>query len=298
VVVNRDGGERNLACVRSLIAQGVRPEHVVFVDNGSTDGAADALERAWPGVRCLRNRENLGYGHGNNRGIEHALARGAAFVFLLNNDATVPTDALPRLLDVLASEPDVGIVGPRILYPEPSGLVWCAGGVMTYRQNLSAMIGHRCPDGPRYRVTREVDYVAGCAMLVRRAVFERAGLLDGDFFGYHEDVDFCLRARAEGFRVLVAGEIVVYHAPHSTTGGGYNARRKYMMGVNTVWFLRRHGTPLRWLSFLLFDVLTLPAVLAFRSLHGEGRAVLAKARGTLDGLRGRRVDPVKVFRDF
>jgi hypothetical protein len=297
VVVNYNGGERNVACVRSLGAEGIPPEQVAFVDNGSTDGSATALERAIPGVLCLRNAENLGYGHGNNRGIREALARGAEFVFLVNNDVTLPPGTLARLLAAFEAGDDLGIVGPRVLYPPPDGRVWCAGGLMTYRQNLSTMLGHQRPDGPEYRVTRAVDYVAGCAMLVRRQVFERAGLLDGDFFGYHEDVDFCLRARAAGFRVQVVGSAAAHHAPHSTTGGGYNSRRKYMMGVNTVWFLRRHGTPARWLSFLVFDVLTLPAAWAFRALRGEGGAVLAKARGTLDGLRGLRVDPRRVFRD-
>jgi GT2 family glycosyltransferase len=296
VVVNLDGGERNLACVRSLVAEGIAPERIVFVDNGSSDGSVAALRAAFGGVRCLCNERNLGYGFGSNRGIREALERGAEFLFLVNNDVTLAPGMLARLLEALGRERALGIVGPRVLYPEPSQLVWCAGGLMTYRQNLSTLIGHRRPDGPEYHVTREVDYVAGCAMLVKRAVFERAGLLDGDFFGYHEDVDFCLRARAAGFGVRLVGDVACRHAPHSTTGGGYNPRRKYMMGVNTVWFLRRHGTPARWLSFLAFDVLTLPAAWAYRALRGEGGAVLAKARGTLDGLRGRRVDLDAVLR--
>lgn len=297
-MVNLDGGERNLVCLGSLASEGIPAERIVFVDNGSSDGMLAAVARAFPGVHCLRNERNLGYGHGNNRGILEALARDAGFLFLVNNDVTLPAGTVARLLAAFGEQDDLGIVGPRVLYPEPSTLVWCAGGRMTYRQNLSTMIGHRRPDGPRYRVTREVDYVAGCAMLVRREVFERAGLLDGDFFGYHEDVDFCLRARAAGFRVVVVGDVAARHAPHSTTGGGYNARRKYMMGVNTIWFLRRHGTPARWLSFFLFDILSLPAAWIFRCLRGEGDAVIAKARGMLDGLRGRRVDPLRVFRDF
>ena len=160
---------------------------------------------------------------------------------------------------------------------------------MTYRQNLSEMIGHREPDGPAYRSTRSVDYVPGCAMLVEREVFERVGLLEGAYFAYHEDVELCMKAREAGLEVLVVGEVAAHHAAHSTTGGGYNELRKYMMAVNTVWFLRRHGTPGRWLSFLVFDVLALPLVWLRRLPSGQGRAVLAKARGTWDGLRGRRV---------
>ena len=126
-------------------------------------------------------------------------------------------------------------------------------------------------------------------MLVRRALFERAGLLDGDYFAYHEDVEFCMKAREAGFEVRLVGEKRALHDAHHSTGGGYNPARKYMMGVNTVWFLRRHGTPARWASFLLFDVASLPFAWLARAWRGEGAGVRAKALGTLDGLCGRRV---------
>ena len=289
VVVNWNGGEKNLSCVRSLLAQGIAPGHLVFVDNASSDGSLERVRAEFPGLAFLVNPENQGYGHANNRGIAAALERGAELVFLVNNDVTLENGAFLPLLRALEREPAVGIVGPRILLEQEPDLLWCAGGRLTYRANLSRMIGHREKDGPEFQRTIEVDYVPGCAMLVRRAVFDRAGLLEGDYFAYHEDLEFCLKAREAGFRVLMVGETAASHDAHASTGGGYNQLRKYMMGVNTVWFLRRHGTPARWLSFFVFDVLSLPFVWIFRALRGEGRAVLAKARGMLDGLRGKRV---------
>ncbi len=289
VVVNWNGGQQNLACLRSLLEQGLAPRRIAFVDNASSDGSAEAVERGFPGLRVLRNDRNVGYGHGNNRGIELALGEGARFVFLVNNDVTLPAGALARLLREIEQESGAGIVGPRVVLARHPERVWCAGGRLTYGANLSRMIGHGRPDGPGYHRTLAVDYVPGCAMLVRREVFERVGLLDGDYFAYHEDLDFCLKAREAGFRVLVIGAVAARHDAHSSTGGGYNRLRKYMMGVNTVWFLRRHGTPWRWFSFFVFDVLSLPFAWSFRALRGEGGAVLAKARGTLDGLRGRRL---------
>jgi GT2 family glycosyltransferase len=289
VVVNWNGGERNLVCLRSLVAQGLAPAEIVFVDNASTDGSRERVAEAFPGLTVLRNERNEGYGDATNRGIAHALAHGAEFVFLANNDLRLPDGALAELAAALERAPGVGIVGPRIVYEKDPGTIWAAGGRMTFRQNLSTMIGHRAPDGPRYRRTLDVDYVPGCAMLVRRAVFERVGLLEGDYFAYHEDVELCLEARAAGFGVRVVGETLAYHDAHGTTGGGYNPRRKYMMGLNTVRFLKKHGTPWRWGSFLVFDVLSLPAAWLVRAPRGEGGAVLAKARGMLDGFRGRRV---------
>jgi GT2 family glycosyltransferase len=273
--------------VRSLLEQGMAPARVVFVDNASTDGSPERIAQEFPGVVVLRNASNLGYGHGTNRGIEHALAAGARRVLLVNNDVTFPAGTVAGLEDALAA--GAGIVGPRVLLADPPDRVWCAGGVLTFRANLSSMIGHGRPDGAEYLVTRDVDYVPGCALLVARPVFERVGLLEGDYFAYHEDVEFCWKAKRAGFPVRVIGALAAVHDAHSSTGGGYNRLRKYMMAVNTVHFLRRHGTPWRWLSFLLFDVLTLPFAWLFRAFRGEGAAVLAKARGTWDGLRGVRV---------
>jgi len=294
VVVNWNGGYSNVLCLRSLVAHGVDEEHVVFVDNGSSDGSIERVACEFPRASILRNARNTGYGDGTNQGMKHALELGAELVFLVNNDVVVDPSTLPALVRVLDERPSVGIVGPRIVYASRPQVLWSAGGRMTYRQNLSELIGHDTPDREEYRRTLSVDYVAGCALLVRRSVVEEIGFLDGEYFAYHEDVDFCLKAKEAGHDVLVVGEVRALHDAHQSTGGGYNRRRKYMMGVNTVWFLRRHGTPLRWASFLLFDVLTLPFVWCYRAVRGESGAVVAKARGTWDGLRGVRVSPEAV----
>ena len=287
VVVNWNGGDKNLVCLRSLLAQGLPAAHIVFVDNGSDDGSREAVAAAYPGLILLANTSNEGYGHGTNRGIEHALARGAERVFCVNNDVTLPVGTLSGLEAALAR--GAGIVGPRVLFEHPPDRIWCAGGVLTFRTNLSTLLGHGKLDAPEFQVTRDVDYVPGCAMLVTRAVFARIGLLEGAYFAYHEDMEFCWKAKQAGFPVRVIGELSARHDAHASTGGGYNPLRKYMMAVNTVHFLRRHGTLGRWLSFWLFDVASLPFVWLYRVMRGEGRAVLAKARGTWDGLRGRAV---------
>ena len=296
VVVNWNGGEDNLACVRSLLDQGLAQAQVVFVDNASRDGSTEAVEAAFPGLTVLRNARNLGYGHGNNRGIEAALEAGAEAVFLANNDLVLPAGALAALEAALEARPEVGIVGPRVLYRDEPSMVWAAGGWLTFRHNLTTLRGHREPDGPEWQTSLDVDFVPGAAMLVRRAVFERAGLLDGEYFAYHEDADFCLAASEAGFGVACIGAVSALHRTHAATGGGYNPRRKYMLGVNTVWFLRRHGTPVRWLRFVLFDVLSLLPLLLLEACRGRARAVLAKARGMYDGLRGRRVTAETVER--
>lgn len=297
MVVNWNGGDANLPCLRSLLEAGIPAQRIAFVDNASSDGSLARVVAEHPDLRVVENARNEGFGHGANRGIDLALAEGAGRVLLLNNDATLGEGALDLLEAALDGDPAVGIVGPRILHASDPGRLWAAGGTLTFRQNLTTLIAFGAPDGPEWRRSFDVDYVVGCAMLVRREVFERAGTFDGAYFAYHEDVELGVAAAAAGFRSRTVGEAAAYHDAHTSTGGGYNARRKYMMGVNTVWFLRKHGTPVRWLRFWLFDVLTLPAVWLVHALRGEGAAVRAKARGTWDGLRGRRVTE-DVLRSF
>lgn len=289
VVVNWNGGDQNLSSIRSLLDQDLPEQAIVFVDNGSTDGSRERVLNAFPGVRLIANRDNLGFGDGVNQGMRLALELGAAYVFLSNNDIEFPPGTLRLLQQSLEENPAFGVVGPRVLYKEDPGRVWAAGGTLSYRQNLTTLIAHRRPDVAELHRTFVVDFVPGCALLVRRAVLEEAGLMEGDYFAYLEDVDFCVRAKAHGFGVACVGEAVAFHSPHHSTGGGYNPRRKYMMAVNAIWFLRRHGTPTEWMRFFVYDVLTLPPLFVAGLFNGRARAVLAKLRGTLDGARGRHV---------
>ena len=103
-----------------------------------------------------------------------------------------------------------------------------------------------------------------------------------------------LRAREAGHGVHLVGEAVAYHATSSATGGGYNPRRKYMMGVNSIWFLKRHARAREWARFVVYDVLTLPFLWLAGLFRGRAKSVVGKALGILDGLRGKRVTSASI----
>lgn len=292
VVVNWNGGaDGNLRCLRSILAEGVPPQRVVFVDNASADGSRDAVAAALPGLVHLDNGSNLGFGEGANQGARHALASGARAVAFVNNDLrfTEGDSVLRALCAALDADERLGLVGPRVLFDDGSGRVWCAGGRQDHRQNVSTLLGNGALDGPEWSTTRDVDYVVGCALVASAATLADVGLFDASYFAYMEDVELGLRARRAGWGVRVLGEHAAHHAPSSATGGGYGARRKWMQAVNSVRFLKAHGGAVHWLRFALFDVASLPLLLVLRAPRGEARAVLAKAKGIWDGFRGRRV---------
>lgn len=295
VVINWNGGRKNLTCLRSLLDQGLPPSAITFVDNGSKDGSLELVLEEFSTLDVLRNATNLGFAGGSNQGMRNALERGAELLFLVNNDVILPPGTIQKLEAALA-DPALGIVAPRVVYGDDHRKLWCAGGRIAFRQNVTELLGHKQMDAPRWQRTVLVDFVPGCSMLLRRAVVERIGLFDERFFAYHEDADLCRRASMAGFRVACVGEALAYHYPHSSTGGGYNTGRKYMMGVNSIWFMRMHGTLRTWLRFLFFDAFSWPLVLAIAPFRGRTRSVLAKGCGMWDGIRGRRVTPERMAR--
>jgi GT2 family glycosyltransferase len=288
VVVNWNGGAQNLRCLESLLAEPAITS-VLFVDNASSDGSRELVARRCPRVEVLDSGANLGYGGGNNLGFQRALELGADAVFVLNNDVTLAPGATGLLARELERDPRVGAVGPRVVFRDRPGVVWAAGGELTWRQNLSTLRGFGERDRVELAGDVDVDYVPGCALLVRRELIERLGGFDERYFAYTEDVDLGVRAARAGFRSRCVGAALAYHEPSSSTGGGYNPRRKYMMGVNSVWFLRQYAGPREKLKFVVYDVLTLPLALADGFLRGQAKAVLAKGLGIRDGLRGKRV---------
>ncbi len=192
-------------CLRSLRETRSTVEfEVVVVDDGSTDGTPAGL-RAIDGVTVLRNDSSRGFLQACNLGLEHC--RGTDVLFL-NNDTRVTDGWLDALVEVFDRHRDCGIVGPRLLFP--NGLLQEAGGVV-WRDGGAANVGKfDDPDKPEYAQLREVDYVSGSALLVRREVLGE-GFDERYSPGYWEDVDLCFRARARGFRVLYQPGSEVFH---------------------------------------------------------------------------------------
>ena len=294
VVLNWNGGEETMACLRSLRAcTGVQPV-ALLADNGSSDGSVEQALAEDPGLAVLRLGSNLGYAGGNNRALRHAFAElGADWVCLLNSDVVVAPDTFGQLLaGVHAAQEDderpVGAAGPCLMYRDRPEVVWACGGRIGPQLNVTQLLHHggRAPDGE----PRDVDYVPGACLLISRLAIERAGLLDEEYFCYLEDADWGVRVRQAGLRALAVPRARAWHALSASTGGGYTAGRKYMTGVNSVRFLRKHGTAAGWAALFVFDLALWPLALVRAALRGGTAGAVAKLRGVIDGLRGAHVD--------
>lgn len=287
VIVHWQDPAETLACVESLAAE--PPDHVVVVDNGAREPVGDLLRERAPSVDVVRLPENRGYAGGANAGIARVLEAGATVVLLLNNDARVAAGAEAAARRALDGDARIAVVGARVVTREDPARLWLAWGDVTYRQSLVALHGADVTDGPAWRVPRDVDWVAGCALWFRAEALRALGLLDEAFFAYHEEVDWCTRARAGGWRVVYWPDAVVTHTGRGSHGNPRSIRiRKYFGARNTILFARKHAGPLEWAKLATFLVVMLPLELAYHAARGSTVDVRAKLAGIRDGLLDRR----------
>lgn len=290
VVVNWNGGEMVLEALESAKASQEVEVVLHVVDNGSTDGSADAIEGRFPAARVHRTGRNLGFAAGANVGLRACLEEDAAWAFLLNNDATLDPDALGELVRAAGEHPEAGLLAGRIYLDRAADRLWCCGVTLGFWPNLCRLRGNGRSGRGRYEQPEWVHSFTGCGLLIGRAVLDEVGLLDEDYFVYVEDADYCVRAQKRGFRCRYVPSAVMEHGASQSTGGGYAAARKYLTGYGSVLFLKRHGRVHWWAGFLVFDVLLYPLLLLSASVRGRLRGALGKGRGMWHGLVGRPVD--------
>jgi len=239
IIVNWNGKDDTVLCLRSLQSAGIALSNIILTDNGSTDKSAETVTGLFPEVHLVRNKENLGYAGGNNSGIKYALAMGAEAVVLLNNDTEVDPGFLPPLLAAFYEGETVGIAGSKIYFYDRTDLVWFGSPVLntTTGRTYDTEYGRRDFSG---RAIREVPFISGCAFAVKRDVIDKIGLLDERFFCYAEELDWCQRARAAGFKVVLVPESRVYHKGAASTGSGNLGTTMYYRVRNHLLFVNKN----------------------------------------------------------
>ena len=264
VILNFNGKDFTLDCLTSLQyikkPQGAEISLVV-VDNASTDGSVEFLRERYKdlpagkaGVKILKNKENFGFAEGNNVGIRYSLENGADFVFILNNDTLADENLIVQLIEIV-KKTNAGIVGPKIYFApghefhkarykknERGRVIWYAGGIMDWENILASHRGVDEVDHDQYNRVEETDFISGCAILVRKEVFEKIGFFDPKYFLYWEDNDFCQRARKAGFKLWYAPEAKLWHLNAGATGGSGSNLQEYFISRNRLLFGMRYAS--------------------------------------------------------
>lgn len=196
------------ACLRSLPLNDPAVE-VIVVDSASADATADIVRAEFPPVILIASAENLGYSRGNNLGLRAARGR---YLLVLNPDTQAAPEALAQMCAYLDTHPEVGLLGPQLVHADGARqstrrrFPTLATGFFesTWAQSLAprAMLDHYYARDLSDDAVSEVDWVVGAALLVRRAAYEQVGGLDEGFFMYSEELDWCRRLKAAGWRVV------------------------------------------------------------------------------------------------
>lgn len=229
------------------------PHEIVVVDNASTDSTPAYIRERWPSVRLIASESNLGFAQANNLGIRNTSSE---LVLLVNPDTIVSGSDVDRLVSVLESQPDVAVVGPRIV--DGTGRAELSFGAMIspwaeLRQKILVRGNDRGVSpitaivDRMTRRTRRVDWVSGACLLIRRQDLDQVGGFDPRFFMYAEDVDLCAAVRAQGRSVLFSAEPQVVHL-RGRSGVAAPERVRQAYRRSQVAFYAKHHPG--WLPFL------------------------------------------------
>lgn len=224
VVVTWNCRDLALQCLGAAVGSDVTGGlEIMVVDNASSDGTVAAIADRFPSVRVIVNAQNAGFAAACNQGLRDTAA---PFILLLNPDAfPAAQDSFARLLTALEARPTFAAVGPRLLSEDGSHQVGDAGFRPSLRSAAAWSFGlHRffrgfVLAGPPQPGVRDVDWLCGAAMLIRRAAFEQCGGLDERFFMYAEDMEWGCRLRDHGWRLGYVGATEVLHLQGGTQGG-------------------------------------------------------------------------------
>lgn len=209
IILIWNGRDDTVECLESLRLDQYSNKRVIVVDNGSSDDSLKVIKSNFPEVAVIETGENLGFTGGNNVGIRRAIADGADYVYVLNNDTTVEPDSLSALVDAAERMPTVGLLAPVMHYFEPPRDIWFAGSQIALSKGLAFHDNSRNPN--RNDSPYEVPWVSGCAMLMPCKLADDLGGFDDRYFLTSEDVDLSLRVRQAGYSVVTVPAARIYH---------------------------------------------------------------------------------------
>jgi GT2 family glycosyltransferase len=220
IIVSWNGKDLLRKCLQSVYSsQGVSLE-VLVVDNNSTDGTVEMIREDFPEVKLISNRDNKGFSYANNQALSKATGK---YLFILNPDTVIERNTINKLSVFLMKNSSIGIAGPKITYEGGNLQYSCKSRFPNLRdawfsQSLVMRFSPKkeVSDSMNmvvwdHAVVKEVAWVMGAAMFIRREVYDQIGGFDERFFMYFEDVDLCQRAKKRGWQVIYYPETVVTH---------------------------------------------------------------------------------------
>lgn len=263
IILNWNGKEDTIECLKSLSMICYPNYEVVLVDNGSTDDSVSCFKKVFPQIKLIETGANLGFAGGNNVGIKYALETSTDFILLLNNDTIVDPKFLDELIKFSEHEINLGVVSPFVYWYDNPNEVQNGGEKINWFRFKSTKLWELYPENNII----ECENGSGACMLIKRSMIETIGPMSEDYFLLLEDVDLYLRALKYGLKNLSIRSAVVWHK----TSRSLNKKKNTMVVYKTRnWFVirKKYLSPIKYsVSLFLFFTFYGPIMLIAALYH-------------------------------
>jgi GT2 family glycosyltransferase len=273
IIVNWNTRKMLLDCIESIISQSkFCTTEIIVVDNGSEDGSQEAIINTFPFVTLINNGINLGFSKANNIGIKYSKGK---YICLVNSDVILKEGCIDKMYEYMENNPPIGVLGPRILNPNNTLQVTCKHFPSLWTHIVLSLGIHRVIKNSRlihaddmeyfdHAIVKDVDFIVGCFMMVRRDALNIVGLMDERFFIYYEEVDWCKRFWKSGWRVTFNPEAKAIHY-----NAGSSSRNPVRFSVEQqkalLQYWEKHHS--RFSNILLICILTVKLILRIVSRY-------------------------------
>lgn len=275
IIVNYNSKDYLINCLSSIFKHTNEPAfEVTVIDNASSDESVNLVKNSFPQVKLIKNKINIGFAAANNQAIKVAAGK---YIILLNNDTVLKNDALDKMVDFMDKNPNVGVLTCKLFdadgktvqrncraFPTPWGTMFGRASLFTRLFPNNPFSKKNLLADWDYNSVKEVDWVSGAALMVRREVIDQVGLLDENFYMYWEDTDWCKRIRDAGWKIYFIPDAEIIH--FTGRGGGTRSLSLsnftiYQMHRSAYYYFRKHYlkswlNPMTLITFLGFIILT------------------------------------------
>lgn len=284
IILNWNQKDYTLACLDSLMESDYSNYEVMVIDNVSTDGSCEAVEKRFPSVRLIRNEKNLGLTDSRNIGVDHALRSSADYILFLDNDTIVDKDMVAELVQEAEKDKLIAVVTPKIYFYTDQNRIWALGGKVNFYKGQVSLLGHGEMDRGQFDSSRaiEVDYAIGCCSMIRSDIIKKIGKLDPRFY-YGEDTEFCIRAQRSGYKIMAVPKATMWHK--DSRSWAKNDDVKYIRVKAVTWVIRKYARFYHWLFLFPHAFFSLTKIVLREGLRGNFKSAYFRIKGFLDAMR-------------
>jgi GT2 family glycosyltransferase len=283
LILNYNNYSDTIETIESVLSLEYDANSVLLVENSSDNTIIQKIRTRFPDLAIIENKKNLGYAGGNNSGIQKAIASGAEYIFLLNNDVKLEKDVLKKCISAMEKSPGCGACQPIIATFENKEMVWSAGTQLYFGYPRLYLKGTQLQ---KNGIIPSPFGLVGCAILFRRSALQQTGLFDESLFLLHEETDWCIRAKKMNFSLLIISDAVVYHKI-SVSIGMFSKIYLYYIGRNWLLVGKKNFSFFYYLYILITEFLIrFPYYLYHVTKKGQIGMIKFYLKGIFDGILG------------